>query len=158
MSLKRILCRLGFHHWSANHGGIRICLWCPAVDRYYGISGYLRRQFELTSTNWRGSNAELREGWTKNEQQRIDLKYMIIAGEVASSSTCAKKQLGCVLVLKNTNNIITGVNGPPAGLKKCEGGNSGKASCGLRVIMLELREPYQRKRLRCIFRIRRVRG
>lgn len=118
--LKRILCRLGFHHWSANHGGIRICLWCPAVDRYYGISGYLRRQFELTSTNWRGSNAELREGWTKNEQQRIDLKYMVIAGEAASSSTCAKKQLGCVLVLKNTNNIITGANGPPAGLKKCD--------------------------------------
>jgi len=119
--IKSILCRIGFHNWSSNRGGVRICMWCPAVDRYYGISGYLRRQLDITTTYQRKSNAELREEWLKGKQKHEDLKYMVKAGEAASSSTCAKKQLGCVLVLKNTNtNIITGANGPPAGLKKCD--------------------------------------
>jgi len=65
-NIKNILCRLGFHHWSANHGGVRICLWCPAVDKYYGVSGYLRRQFDLTTTYQRESDAEMRVWWLKD--------------------------------------------------------------------------------------------
>jgi deoxycytidylate deaminase len=126
-NIKNFLCRFGFHNWSANRGGVRICLRCPAVDRHYGISGYLRRQFEITTTYCRGvSDADLREEWLKQKQHSEDLKYMAMAKEASSSSTCAKKQLGCVLVLKNTGlNIkgtysIKGTNGPPQGLKKCK--------------------------------------
>ena len=76
-------------------------------DLYVRMSSWIRGMFVYEKKN--------------GKQKHEDLKYMIIAGEVASSSTCAKKQLGCVLVLKNTNtNIITGANGPPAGLKKCD--------------------------------------
>lgn len=53
-----------------------------------------------------------------NMQMRNDLRYMAMAAEASAQSTCAKKQLGCVLVLRNT--IIHGANGPPKGLKKCD--------------------------------------
>lgn len=112
-----ILCRIGFHNWSANRGGVRICMQCPAVDKYYGLSGYVRRL--LTTTYLRKSDAELREDWLKQEQHCMDLKYMAMAAEAASNSTCAKKHLGCVLVLKNTD-VIRGTNGPPRVLKKCD--------------------------------------
>jgi deoxycytidylate deaminase len=128
-NIKNLLCRLGLHNWSANRGGVRICMRCPAVDRHYGISGYLRRKFDIMTTHRRGaSDAELREEWLKQAQQKEDLKYMIMAEKAALDSTCAKKQLGCVLVLKNTDlNIkgtysIKGTNGPPQGLKKCDPG------------------------------------
>jgi len=61
--VKNFLCHIGFHNWSANRGGVRICRWCPAVDRYYGISGFLRRQLELTTTYQRESDAELRDSF-----------------------------------------------------------------------------------------------
>lgn len=119
-NIKNFLCHIGIHRWSANRGGVRICLWCPAVDRHYGISGYLRKQFDLTTTYQRDSDAELREEWLRDRQQQYDLRSMAMAAEASVKSTCAKKQLGCVLVLKNTNIIITGTNGPPQGLKKCD--------------------------------------
>ena len=118
--IKSLLCRLGFHRWSFNRGGVRICMWCPAVDRYYGISGFLRRQLDITTTYQRTSDAELREEWIKQEQQHYDLKYMVMAREAASSSTCAKKHLGCVLVLAKDDIVLSGSNGPPVGMKKCE--------------------------------------
>ena len=35
---------LGFHNWSENHGGVRVCLrrGCTRIDLYYGITGMLR--------------------------------------------------------------------------------------------------------------------
>ncbi len=119
-NIKKFLCRFGFHNWSANRGGVRICLRCPAVDRYYGISGYVRRL--LTTTYRRQSDAELREEWLKQEQHYDDLKYMAMAAEASAKSTCAKKHLGCVLILKNTDVVIVirGTNGPPQGMKTCD--------------------------------------
>lgn len=42
---ERTLCRLGFHKWSENYGGVRVCLrrGCTAIDMYFGITGMLRR-------------------------------------------------------------------------------------------------------------------
>ncbi len=62
----------------------------------------------------------MREEWLKGKQQHEDLKYMVMAGETASSSTCAKKQLGCVLVLAKDDIVLSGSNGFPVGMKKCE--------------------------------------
>jgi len=62
-----ILCRLGFHKWSANRNGIRICRRCPAVDRYYGITGLLRYK-EETDTKIKANEAELRVWWLSNTQ------------------------------------------------------------------------------------------
>ncbi len=117
-NIMKFLCHIGFHNWSANRGGVRICMRCPAVDRYYGLSGYVRRL--LTTTYRRQSDAELREEWLRQKQHYEDLCYMVIARNAASNSTCAKKHLGCVLVLKNADVVIRGTNGPPQGLKKCD--------------------------------------
>jgi hypothetical protein len=42
---RRISCRLGFHKWSENYGGVRVCLreGCTAIDMYFGLTGALRR-------------------------------------------------------------------------------------------------------------------
>ncbi len=117
-NINNFLCRIGLHNWSANRGGVRICLRCPAVDKYYGLSGYVRRL--LTTTYRRQSDAELREEWLKQKQHCEDMKYMAMAVEASVKSTCAKKHLGCVLILKNTDVVIRGTNGPPQGFKKCE--------------------------------------
>lgn len=44
MNLQKWLCRIGFHDWSPNHNGIRVCLaeGCMRIDLYYGITGMLR--------------------------------------------------------------------------------------------------------------------
>ena len=41
---RRISCRLGFHKWSVNYNGMRVCLrrGCTRIDLYYGITGMLR--------------------------------------------------------------------------------------------------------------------
>lgn len=41
---RRISCRLGFHNWSENYGGVRVCLreGCTAIDMYFGLTGALR--------------------------------------------------------------------------------------------------------------------
>jgi dCMP deaminase len=115
----KLLCKLGIHNWSSNHNGIRICLKCPVVDRYYSVSGNLRRAQE-EKTGKKESDAELREQWIKDRQHHYDLRYMVMAAEASAKSTCAKKQLGCVLVLKNNDIVLSGANGPPKGLKKCD--------------------------------------
>jgi len=35
---------LGFHKWSENYGGMRVCLrrGCRVIDMYFGITGMLR--------------------------------------------------------------------------------------------------------------------
>ncbi len=58
--IKSLLCRLGFHKWSANRNGIRICRRCPAVDRYYGLTGLIRYKWESDSKE---TDAELRAWW-----------------------------------------------------------------------------------------------
>lgn len=42
--MQKFLCMLGFHDWSPNHNGMRVCLakGCVTIDIYYGISGMLR--------------------------------------------------------------------------------------------------------------------
>lgn len=42
---RRTLCSLGFHKWSENHGGVRVCMrtGCTAIDMYFGLTGALRR-------------------------------------------------------------------------------------------------------------------
>lgn len=44
MNFQKRLCKLGFHNWSPNHYGVRVCLarGCVAIDLYYGICGMLR--------------------------------------------------------------------------------------------------------------------
>jgi len=39
-----LLCKLGFHKWSENYGGVRVCLreGCTAIDMYFGLTGMLR--------------------------------------------------------------------------------------------------------------------
>lgn len=41
---ERTLCRLGFHKWSENYGGMRVCLrrGCTTIDMYFGLTGMLR--------------------------------------------------------------------------------------------------------------------
>lgn len=31
--IKKFLCKIGFHKWSANHNGFRICYLCHAIDK-----------------------------------------------------------------------------------------------------------------------------
>ncbi len=59
--IKSLLCRLGFHKWSNNRNGIRICRRCPAVDRYYGLTGLIRYKWE--SNTGKETDAELRTWW-----------------------------------------------------------------------------------------------
>ncbi len=44
MNFRKWLCRLGFHNWSPNYYGVRVCLarGCVRIDLYYGVSGMLR--------------------------------------------------------------------------------------------------------------------
>jgi len=44
MDWRKWLCKLGFHNWSDNYAGIRVCLreGCTRIDLYYGITGMLR--------------------------------------------------------------------------------------------------------------------
>ena len=44
MNWRKWLCKLGFHNWSENYAGIRMCLreGCTRIDLYYGITGMLR--------------------------------------------------------------------------------------------------------------------
>lgn len=44
--IQKIFCWLGFHIWSKNYGGARICLVCDKFDRYFSITGMLRRMEE----------------------------------------------------------------------------------------------------------------
>lgn len=41
---RRVLCMMGFHKWSENYGGVRVCLrrGCMAIDMYFGLTGMLR--------------------------------------------------------------------------------------------------------------------
>lgn len=41
---RRLLCRLGFHKWSENDNGMRVCLrpGCTTIDIYFGLTGMLR--------------------------------------------------------------------------------------------------------------------
>lgn len=45
MNFQKLLCRLGFHNWSENYNGMRVCMrqGCTAIDMYFGITGMLRR-------------------------------------------------------------------------------------------------------------------
>lgn len=40
---KNILCLLGFHKWTNNKNGCRICKRCHKIDQYFGATGMLRR-------------------------------------------------------------------------------------------------------------------
>lgn len=44
MDRQKFLCKLGYHNWSPNCGGMRVCLakGCTTIDLYYGITGMLR--------------------------------------------------------------------------------------------------------------------
>lgn len=44
MNFQKLLCKLGFHDWSPNHYGIRVCLakGCVTIDLYFGVCGMLR--------------------------------------------------------------------------------------------------------------------
>lgn len=44
MDWRKWFCKLGFHKWSENYAGIRVCLrrGCTRIDLYYGITGMLR--------------------------------------------------------------------------------------------------------------------
>lgn len=63
-----LFCRLGFHDWSSNRNGVRICLRCPAVDRYYGLTGLIRYMHEKDS-DVKKTDTELREWWLKYEKK-----------------------------------------------------------------------------------------
>jgi len=58
--INTFLCRIGFHNWSANRCGVRICQRCPAVDRYFGLTGLLRYKQEK-DTGLKESDEQLRE-------------------------------------------------------------------------------------------------
>jgi dCMP deaminase len=73
----------------------------------------------IKETDKMESNTELREKWRKDKQQQKDIMYTRLAAEASGKSTCAKKQLGCVLVTRNEKIVISGTNGPPYGLNKC---------------------------------------
>jgi hypothetical protein len=66
--LKSFLCKIGVHNWSENHNGIRICQWCPAVDRYFGLSGLLRKRDE-DETGIKENAVELRTFWLKVDSE-----------------------------------------------------------------------------------------
>lgn len=53
---------------------------------------------------------------------------MEMAKVVSNSSSCLKKQLGCVLYLQD-NTVIIGTNGPPAKIKKCKMCQSKEGKC-----------------------------
>ena len=44
VNFQKLLCMLGFHNWSENYAGMRVCLrrGCTRIDLYYGITGMLR--------------------------------------------------------------------------------------------------------------------
>lgn len=60
----KLLCTLGFHKMSENRFGIRICLRCPKVDRYFGITGLLRLH-EEKEYGEKLTDAALREWWIR---------------------------------------------------------------------------------------------
>jgi dCMP deaminase len=45
--------------------------------------------------------------------------FMSIAGQVATRSTCLRRQVGCIIVLEKRI-VSTGYNGAPSGLPHCE--------------------------------------
>jgi len=59
------LCKLGFHNWSENRFGIRVCLRCPKVDRYFGLTGLLRYR-EEKKYGGKQSDIMFRELWLWN--------------------------------------------------------------------------------------------
>lgn len=52
------------------------------------------------------------------DKKLLNDTYMRIALEIAQQSTCARKQVACVLV-KDRTIISTGYNGVPSGMKHC---------------------------------------
>jgi dCMP deaminase len=61
---------------------------------------------------------ELRGYYDKNRPTRDEL-FTAIARLLASRSTCARRQVGCVLADKAGHVLATGYNGPAAGLPHC---------------------------------------
>jgi deoxycytidylate deaminase len=54
-------------------------------------------------------------------QHPSDGDYMELARQASMDSTCKKKQLGCTLVFtRGRKGYVTGSNGPPSPLKKCD--------------------------------------
>jgi dCMP deaminase len=113
-SLVLRLCRIGWHMWSKNYNGIRLCKWCSKVDRYFGVTGYRRKEIEKIY-NHRLIDEEIIKIWLDER----DLRYMMAAAQASKESTCMKKQLGCVLVTRD-GCILKGANGPPYPLRKCD--------------------------------------
>lgn len=67
----QILCSLGLHKWSENRFGVRICLRCPAVDRYYGLTGLLRyRQEKIEREDRKQLLVEAIEAIVRGAQRR----------------------------------------------------------------------------------------
>lgn len=75
--LRQILCKFGLHKWSRNHCGIRICLRCPRVDRYFGASGIFRFHQEGRGTIAKESDSELRINWHKFDEEMIKNEHTV---------------------------------------------------------------------------------
>lgn len=81
MDWRKWLCKLGLHRWSKNRCGVRICLHCPAVDRYFGVSGYIRRSMEKRF-GLAESDTELRGWWLEHEREANDHDTVLVRGHV----------------------------------------------------------------------------
>ena len=77
------------------------------------ITGSPQMGYLSTSTHPKNTN-----GATNMVNITLDDRYMSLARDTSSISSCNKKQLGCVLVSLN-NTSITGWNGPPEHMEQC---------------------------------------
>lgn len=58
-----------------------------------------------------------------DDRPNPDAYFMAMAYLVASRSTCARRQVGCVLVNERKHVLATGYNGVAAGMPHCRGGD-----------------------------------
>ncbi len=63
--LGKLLCKIGIHSWTKNHCGIRLCKRCPKIDRYYGVTGFLRYMSDTTDQCFQDyeNDEQLRSRW-----------------------------------------------------------------------------------------------
>lgn len=59
-----------------------------------------------------------------------DEVYMEMARTIAKRSTCARRDVGCILVREDGHVLATGYNGKPRGFKHCKGGASQCSGAG----------------------------
>jgi hypothetical protein len=121
MNIHNLLCRLGIHKWSANRGGVRICLRCPAVERRDAILQHEEGagRFEIKCSETERSGIQFcptnEAYYRKKAQEKAERGNEIVESE---KKTWIDKH-GSERLQKGYAKGYRCSNGP-AGMKKCK--------------------------------------